>query len=96
MVRSDFTVKCLTVTLLNVPQRLGCFDTWLLVLTLLNVPQRFSWFDTWFLVESTILGEGRTFRSVVLNLPNAVTLYYSSSCCGDCQPQNYFIATSEL
>ena len=70
MVRSDFTVKCLTVTLLNVPQRLGCFDTWLLVLTLLNVPQRFSWF----LVESTILGEGRTFRSVVLNHPNAVTL----------------------
>ena len=26
------------------------------------------------------------FRSMVLNLPNAVTLWYSSSCCGDPQP----------
>lgn len=35
-------------------------------------------------------------KSVVLNLPNAATLQYSSSCCGDSQPQNYFIATSQL
>jgi hypothetical protein len=31
-------------------------------------------------------------KSVVLNLPNAVTLLYSSSCCSGPQPQNYFIA----
>lgn len=33
-------------------------------------------------------------RWVVLNLSNAVTPEYSSSCCADPQPYNYFIATS--
>ena len=31
------------------------------------------------------------FMTAVLNLPNAVTLKYHASCCGDPQPKNYFL-----
>lgn len=34
------------------------------------------------------------YTAVVLSLPNAETLQYSSSCCGEPQPHNYLVAIS--
>lgn len=53
------------------------------------------------ILTSIILGnvshhEFNKFKLIVINLPNAVALGCSSSCCGDLQKQNYFIAVSQL
>lgn len=48
----------------------------------------------WHTKQACSVGWGWEPRPVVLNPPNAMTLEFSSSWCGDPQPQNYFIVTS--